>query len=127
VRADLLKRALEGCDLLGGHARVLVGEAEVQLGPQVGGRSMRAFGGIGDEAAGMERGERRDPIGVGCRDPPAETPAHAVAGDGDRPGRRHLPETLEVGRPVGGEPLGGELLDQGLNRLEDARALFAIG
>ena len=45
-------------------ARVLVGVAEVQLGAQCAGRAVRAVGRVGDQAAAVEAGQRRDPVGM---------------------------------------------------------------
>ena len=65
----------------------------------VGRGAVRAVGRVGDQAAGVEAGQRRDPIGKGDGDSPAQPRAHAVAGEGHRAGRSRLGEAVEVGGP----------------------------
>jgi hypothetical protein len=62
ARPNLVQGSLQRRDLLGGHARVLVGEAEVHLGRHLGGGPVRAVGRVGDQAAGVETGQGADAI-----------------------------------------------------------------
>jgi hypothetical protein len=73
---SLPKGPLQGGDLLGGHARVLVGETQVQLGRQLGGRAVRALRGVSDSRPGCNAlvyvlagsgsvGPKRHPVRMG--------------------------------------------------------------
>src|SRR5437588_1121215 len=76
ARAGFVKRPLERADLLGAHAWVLVGEAEIELGFQLAGREVGTVRSIGHKAAGVEPGETRDAVRVGYGDPPSDSRAH---------------------------------------------------
>ena len=100
-----VERPLELGDLLGRHAPVVVGKAEVDLRGEAPRAAVGAVVIVGDEAADVEAAQGRDALGVGGGDPPADPPAHAVAGDRDRAGVDLL-EPVEIGAAVADDLLG---------------------
>jgi hypothetical protein len=73
----------------------------------------------------VEAGQRGHAIGVRRRDPPADSPAHAVAGDRDRT-RSYFCQIVEVGGAVARGERRGELLDQWSNGLHEARTIVRV-
>ena len=102
--SGLVQRGIDGGDLLGAVARVLVGVTEVHLGAQGAGRAVRALHIVADKAARVKAGEGRNPVRMRRSDPPAQSSAHAIAGDCEWL-IGHLGELVEVGVAVGRDPL----------------------
>jgi hypothetical protein len=119
--SGVVERRVEGGDLLGAVARVLVGVTEVHLGAQGAGRAVRALLVVADEAATVKARKCRNPAGMRRSDPPAEPSAHAIAGDPERL-VGHRGELVEVGAAVGGHALRRELVHQRTHALEELRA-----
>src|SRR5215212_10544980 len=69
--SGVVERRIEGGDLLGAVARVLVGVTEVRLGAQGADRAVRALRVLADQAAAVKASECRNPVGMRRSDPPA--------------------------------------------------------
>ena len=112
-------------DLLGGHAAVVVGKAEVDLGGQAPSTAMGAVGIVAHEPADVKAPERGDAFRVRGGDAPADSPAHAVAGDRDR-AAADLLQPVEVGTAVADDSLRRQLADQRHDSREHCGALLGI-
>jgi DNA invertase Pin-like site-specific DNA recombinase len=92
--------------VLRGHALVVVGVAEVELGGDRTGAEVRTVLVVADESPGVEGGERRDSLRVGGGDPPADAPTQAIARDRER----RACEIAEVVEVEGDYKWGGMVL-----------------